>query len=120
MNNLPFLSKTLLFFFLFQIFKLDLLANNLPRIRDLPYPFNYAISLADDIDATTWVDDIAIKKVFFDDYGLDFPRSSHIFNPKREYEYSVSFTNRPDSKLSNYNINHNKFENQTLHLIQSF
>jgi hypothetical protein len=88
-------------------------------LRELPYPFRNAVSLADDIDGTHWQGDIAIQDDLFNKYGLNIGRSMYMYLPKIDTDY-VAFTNQESATVSDSIINYPEFENSTYYLLRRY
>jgi hypothetical protein len=88
-------------------------------IIDLPYPFKNAVSLADDVDGTTWRGDIAVQDALFDQYGFNIGRSMFMYVPKIETN-AVSFTNQDQALASDSVINWPTYENSTYYLLRRY
>ncbi len=89
-------------------------------LRPLPYPFEAAVSLADDVDASRWTADMAVKDEMRDRFGLPLGRSMHAFARPEDREGNVAFTNHADGSLSSDIVNGGDFPNSTFHLLRSF
>jgi hypothetical protein len=90
------------------------------RLRELPYPFQAAFSVADDIDNTTWSGDQAIQTELFDRFGFNWGRSIHVYARPSDTDGFVALTNRATAEPSRAIINAGEFENPTFYLLRSF
>jgi hypothetical protein len=89
-------------------------------IRELPYPFSAATSVADDIDNTSWSSDQALQKELFEQFGFNWGRSMHVYARPSDADGFVALTNQASGAPADAIINSGEYENPTYYLLRSF